>query len=431
MSPALVALLAMTFSAERSVQAAAGGRVEALVGVAPTNPVDVSEAQTAIAIVPVAGLYLRRESYDLIALYRPRLFWRLPNRLNEKRPLLLHQGALQHRLSWSDRSALDSRLGLSIGEVDYVLSSFVFDPSQPTVPNDQVTSLVRAQGSSTFRYVLHRRWESGVGLWGAYNAPLDDDTTGFGTSVTAQLEPFVGYRVDERKLLTLSVGVGGAWFSTGLRQSALLGTPAEDSGDSTFSVISTRLSVTQAVSRQTEAALAVGYVDLRVLQGSELLGTERGEHHTTPTVEAQVQSRVWHERGKDLDAGAFALYRWFFDPILGRPVRRVGGGVFALLALPPRWTASLNVAFFTTVGDDDFEPPAFLAERRFDQTMLRIDAPVTYLLSRFVGLEFGVRSNLRGASVEDGFTLDRVELWAYGALRFVFDPKDQEAGWTR
>lgn len=430
MSLAAAALLAMSFSAERSVQAAAGGRVEALVGVAPTNPLDVSEAQTAIAIVPVAGLHVRRESYDLTALYRPRLFWRLPNRLNEKRPLLLHQGALQHRLRWSDRTALDSRLGLSIGEVDYALSSFVFDPSQPTVPNDQVTSLVRAHGSSTFGHVIHRRWEGGLGLLAAYNAPLDSDTTGFGTSAVAQLEPFVGYRVDERKLLTLSVGVGGSWFSTGLRESSLLGTPAEDSGDSTYSVISTRLSITQAVSRQTEAALAIGYADLRVLQGSELLGTERGEHHTTPTAEAQIQSRVWQERGKSLDAGAFATYRWFFDPILGRPVRRVGGGVFALLGLPPRWTAAANVAFFTSVGDD-FEPPEFLAERRFDQTMLRIDAPVTYALSRYVGLEFGVRSNLRGASPEEGFTLDRVELWVYGALRFVFDPKDMEAGWSR
>lgn len=430
MSAALAALLAMTFSAERSVQAAAGGRVEALVGVVPSNPLDVSQAQAAVAIVPVAGLHVRRESYDLTALYRPRLFWRLPNRLNLARPLLLHQGTLQHRVLWSDRVALDSRLGLSIGEVDYALSSFVFDPTQPTVPNDEVTSLVRVHGSSTLRYAVSRRWGSGLSLLGAYNAPLDGDTTGFGTSAVAELEPFLAHRVDDRNELTLSVGVGASWFSTGLRETSLLGTPAEDSGDSTYSVISPRLRLNHVFSRQTEGAVAFGYVDLRVLQGSELLGTEQGERHATPTADVQMQSRVWQERGKSLSAGAFATYRWFFDPILGRPVRRIGGGTFAMLDLPPDWAAAANLSFFTTLGDD-FEPPEFLADRRFDQTMLRIDVPVSYAVSRYLGVEVGVRSNLRGPSWSEGVVLDRVELWAYGALRFVFDPRDMEAGWAR
>src|SRR5690606_8990861 len=116
---------------------------------------------------------------------------------------------------------------------------------------------------------------------------------------------------------------------------------------------------------------------------------------------------------------------------LGRPVRRLGGGINTLLDLPPDWTGGATVTFFTTVGEEDFEPPEFLTTRRFDQTMLRIDVPVTYDLSRYIGVECGVRSNSRAPALGDGFAINRTELWAYGSIRFVFEPKDSEAGWER
>jgi hypothetical protein len=432
MSVAAALVLAMTFSAERSVQAAAGGRVEAMAGVVPDNPFDPSEPRFAFAIVPVAGLSVQRPRYELTALYRPRAFWRVPNRFNLSRPLLLHQASLDHRYVLSSRTVMQNRFQLSAGEVDYALSSLVFDPAQPTVLNDDVTPVLRAQASSSFGYALQRRWSTGVGLDGSYNAPLyGEDAAGFRTSAVAGVEPFLGHQLDGRNELTLSAYAGLSWFSTGLREQAFWGRPDSESGDTTYAVIAPGLRWSHRITEQTEASLSGGVAYLRVVQGSELLGAREGDAETTPIAEAQMQSQLWRERGRTLLAGAFAQYRWFFDPILGRPVRRVGGGLNATLDLPPDWTVRSALSFFTTVGNDEFAPPEFLTARRFDQTMLRIDVPVTYQASRLIGLEFGIRSNLRGPALGDGVEINRVEFWGYGAVRFVFDPRDSEAGWAR
>jgi hypothetical protein len=92
-----------------------------------------------------------------------------------------------------------------------------------------------------------------------------------------------------------------------------------------------------------------------------------------------------------------------------------------------------TVSFFTTVGQDNFVTgtagvPGVPVRR--DMTMLRIDAPVAYNINQFLGLEFGVRSNLRGPPVSQGLSFDVIEFWAYGALRIVFDPKDKKQGWN-
>src|SRR6188472_3158248 len=134
MLPAAALVWAMNVSAERSVQAAVGGRFEALVGVVPDTSLENTEASVALAVIPVAGLAAQRESYELTLLYRPRVYWRFPNPVDLSRPLLLHQAALTHRLALSRRTSWTNHLDGSIGEVDYTLSSVVFDPTQPTVP---------------------------------------------------------------------------------------------------------------------------------------------------------------------------------------------------------------------------------------------------------------------------------------------------------
>lgn len=432
MSAAAALVLAMTFSAERSVQAAAGGRVEVLAGAVPDNPVQPSRAQMAWAVIPVAGLHVQRQRYELTALYRPRIFWRIPNRLELKRPLLLHQGSLDHRYSISRRTTLQNRLQVSAGEVDYALSSFVFDPSQPTVPNDDVTPLIRGQASSTLTHAISRRLAAGAALFGSYNAPLyGDDASGFRTSAVLELEPFIGYQLDARNDLTFLTAAGFSWFSSGVGEAPLFGVPSAESGATTFAIVAPSLRLRHQFSRTTQASAAGGLGYVRVVQGSDLLGAREGDVDIAPTADVEVQNQTWRSHGRSLNTAAFAQYRWFFDPILGRPVRRLGVGAMAALDLPPDWSVASRVTYFTSIGGDEFEPPEFLSGRRLDQSMLRIDVPVTYEISRYLGLEFGVRSNLRGGEIGSGTGFDRVELWAYGALRFVFDPRDAEAGWSR
>ncbi len=432
MSMAAALVLAMTFSAERSVQVAAGGRVEVLAGAVPDDPLRPSRAQMAVAVIPVLGLHVQRQRYELTGLYRPRVFMRIPNRLDLKRPLLLHQGSIEHRLSWSRRTIWQNRLHLSIGEVDYALSAFVFDPAQPTVPTDDVTPLVRGQASSTLTHAVSRRVATGATLFGAYNAPLyEEDATGFRTSARVEVEPFVGYQLDRRNELTFLTTAGFSWFSLGIGETGVIGTPDADSGATTFAMVAPTLRLRHQLSRTTQGAISGGFGYLQVVQGSEMLGARQGEVEVAPTAGAELQNETWRSHGKSLVTGAFAQYRWFFDPILGRPVRRLGVGAMAALDLPPDWTVRPTVTYFTSIGNDEFEPPEFMSVRRFDQSMLRIDLPVTYEVSRYFGLEFGVRSNLRGPAIGSGGGFTRVELWAYGALRFVFDPKDVEAGWSR
>ncbi len=416
MSPAAALLWAMSVSTERSVEAAVGGRFETLVGVVPDTSFVDARASVAFAVVPVAGLEIQRDRYELAVLYRPRAYWRFPNPVDMSRPLLLHQAALTHRLDLTTRTSWNNHFDGSIGEVDYTLASIVFDPTQPTVPNDSVTKLVRFNASTGLGHQLTHRASTGLTLAASYSAPLDrtENPTYF-TSLGASAEPFYRYVLGGRDQAALAAGVGYAWF--------------QDASNYLF--VTPNLTWTHTFNRQTEGSIAGGVAYVHALDSSELSDTEAGDTDVTPTAEVELRSRAYGERGFYVDAGGTAEYRWFLDPILGRPVRRAGGGLFAQVELPPDWTAGAAVSFFTTVGESAFEP---LDETRFvrrDGTMLRIDAPVTYRLSDLLGLEFGVRSNLRGPPVSEGLDFDRVELWFYGALRVVFDPKDRESGWAR
>jgi hypothetical protein len=376
-----------------------------------------SEASVAMAVIPVAGLDAQRDNYQLSLLYRPRIYWRFPNPVDFTRPLLLHQGVLTHRWSLSRRTTWTNQLDGSIGEIDYTLASAVFDPTQPTVPDESVTKLVRLNAATGIGHRLTTRASTGFTLSGSYSAPLDrDDDPDYLTSLDGVVEPYYTYQFTSRDSGTLAAGAAYAWFQD----------------ESSYFVVTPSLAWGHNFSRRTAGTLGAGVAYLQVLETSEDSGGPTpGEVDFTPTADASIKSRVLGERGMYVDAGAAAEYRWFFDPVVGRPVQRAGGGLFSQVNLPPDWTAGAAVAFFTTVGQSEFEPVQEVGVVRRDETMLRIDAPVTYRISRLVGLEFGVRSTLRGPPVADGLELDRVELWFYGALRLVFDPKDQDDGWSR
>ncbi len=416
MSPAAALLWAMNVSAERSLQAAVGGRFETLVGVVPETSLMDSEASVAMAVIPVAGLDARRQNYQLAILYRPRIYWRFPNPVNFTRPLLLHQGVLTHRLALSRRTSWTNQLDGSIGEIDYTLASAVFDPTQPTVPDESITKLVRVNAATGIGHSLTTRASTGFTLSGSYSAPLNrSEDPDYLTSLDGEIEPYYTYQFGTRDSGTLACAAGYAWFQD----------------ESSFFAVTPSLTWGHDFSRQTAGALGAGLAYLQVLESSDPDGPAPGDTDVTPTAEASIKSRVLGERGMKVDAGVAAEYRWFFDPVLGRPVQRAGGGVFTQVNLPPDWTAGAAVSFFTTVGQDKFEPTEEEGIVRRDETILRIDAPVTYRITRLLGLEFGVRSALRGPPVADGVDLDRVELWFYGALRLVFDPKDQDSGWSR
>lgn len=416
MSPAAALLWAMTFSTERSLQAAVGGRLEAQVGVVPDTSFDDSEASVAFAVVPVAGIQVQSDRTELTALYRPRAYWRFPNPISLERPLILHQANLDHVYQVSPRTSWRNRFAGSIGEVDYSLSSLVFDPSQPSVPSTDVTELVRVGGSTALGHQLTSRTTAGVALEGSYNSPLDtSDEAFFVRSFDAEIAPFWGYAITRRDDVTLGVPVGYAWFDE----------------EATYLIATPNLLFGHDFTRLTSGGLGVGLAYLRVLDSLDPAGPEVGETDVTPTGDARLESRVYGERGKYVDVGAVAQYRWYFDPVLGRPAQRAGGGVFGGMTLPPKWTVGVAVSFYTTVRESVFESAEEEELVRRDQTMLRIDAPVSYDINRFLGLEFGVRSNLRGPALSEGLDLSDVELWFYGALRVVFDPKDKQAGWMR
>jgi hypothetical protein len=284
------------------------------------------------------------------------------------------------------------------------------------VPDESVTKLVRLNAATGIGHTLTSRASTGFTLSGSYSAPLDrSENPDYLTSLEGDIQPYYTYQVTQRDSGTLAVGAGYAWF--------------ED--ESSFFAVAPTVTWGHDFSRRTAGTLGAGVTYLQVLDSSDPGGPEPGDTDVTPTAEASVKSRLHGERGLSVDAGVAAEYRWFFDPVVGRPVQRAGGGFFTQVNLPPDWTAGGAVAFFTTVGEDTFEPEEDLDVVRRDETILRIDAPVTYRISRLVGLEFGVRSTLRGPPVAEGVELDRVELWFYGALRLVFDPKDQDDGWSR
>ncbi len=417
MSPAAALVWAMNVSAERSMQAAVGGRFETLVGVVPDTSLMDAEASVAMALIPVAGMEATRPSYQLTLLYRPRLYWRFPNPVDLSRPLLLHQGLLTHRLVLSPRTSWTNHVDGSIGEVDYTLASVVFDPTQPTVPDDSVTKLVRLNASTGFGHLLTGRASTGVTLSGSYSAPLDRaENPDYLTSLEGAIEPYYRYQFGPRDSGTAAVSAGYAWFQD----------------ESSFFAVSPNFAWGHDFSRRTQGTFGAGVTYMRVLESSDPEeGPAPGDTDITPTADAQIKSRLLGERGMYVDGGAMAEYRWFFDPVVGRPVQRAGGGFFTQAELPPDWSAGAAVSFFTTVGTDRFEPDEDLATIRRDETMLRVDVPITYSLTRLLGLEFGVRSTLRGPPVADGLDFDRVEFWAYGALRLVFDPKDRDSGWSR
>ncbi len=414
MSPAAALVWAMNFSSERSLEAAVGGRFETLVGVVPDTSFSDTEASVAFAVVPVAGLHLMHGRTELTVVYRPRLFWRFPNPVNFSRPLLLHQAGLDHSYQLSPRTTWTNGLDGSIGEIDYALASLVYDPSQPSVPSGEITKIVRVNASSGIGHQLTGRASTGMGVSGSYNSPLDTSDTSYIRSAEAGLTPYYGYRVTSRDAFTLGAGVGYAWFEN----------------ESTYLAVTPNLQLSHDFSRRTSGSLGGGVAYMRVMETTDPDGPAPGDTDFSPTADLSLKSRVYGKRGESVETGVFAQYQWYFDPVLGRPVQRAGGGLLGAMELAPDWTAGLSVSFFTTVGEDEFATTEEMDVVRQDQTMLRIDAPISYDINPLLGLEFGVRSNLRGPPIADGLAFTDVEFWAYGALRIVFDPKDKDQGWT-
>ncbi len=417
MSALGILILALEFSAERSVEVAAGGRVETQVGVVPVSDQADAQPSVAVSVIPVLGLQHKSERLELTGLYRPRIYWRFPNRIGLMRPLILHQLRLVHSWRFSPRTEWDNSFFGSIGEVDYTLASNVFPESQPTVPTEDVIDLVRLNAQTGVQHAFSRRANGALSLRGTYNTPLGDvSELTYQESITADLVPSVGFAATRRDAIDFSVGMGFAW--------------SED--ESTYIAATPQADYTRQFGRQSFGRIGAGIAYVELLHASNFPGASpAGTTEVTPIGDAEFQTMVWSERGQRLDLGAFGSFLWFYDPVLARPVRRLGFGVNALFDAPPDWTAAATVSFFTTIGEGAFSEGVDGELVRQDETALRVDVPVTYAIDDRLGLEFGVRSALRGPPLSDGLALDQVEAWFYGALRIVFDPDDRAASWNR
>jgi hypothetical protein len=167
--------------------------------------------------------------------------------------------------------------------------------------------------------------------------------------------------------------------------------------------------------RQIASALQSS-LDFGYFVAQRVRGDRRGELKVFPVGQAIMTGRLRARATHSVEGRLAAGVTGYFDRI--RDVVQPRGQAQAELMtyIPAHWAAGFNFGFFTPISRD----PVVLADGTLadDETVLRLQTPVTYTINDRTAFEFGTVFSIRGSHLTtDDFRVGRFEAWAYVAVR--------------
>jgi hypothetical protein len=448
--PAFACCLLLAAFSSSVVEAAAGADGEVAVGRAPVDFAGPSRDAVTFTLTPGVGLHLRSGSSNFVFSYTPRVFFRLPNALGVDHPLVLHQVGLDHTVDVGKDITWASSANMSIGEIDYTAAGVVFDPALSSVVKTSITDILRSTVQTGFKWGIspHLKFNWDVGA--EYTTTLDGNgsnptaadtataaaaTSFYGSQVPASFQlrtkPDLSYAVDRDNHIAAGFDVTYQWFKETAR----------------YLLLSPELTWQTQLSRRTQLELSGGIAYVWTLQA--VIPTVSKKNSLGGTGNIALTSEMYRSGATKLKTAFNADLEWYFDPILGTSQPRAGAKASGELTFGRKWLIGPNASFYTVLRKINIllqVPPGTVVDQQTqtdiageyqqliaapDQTVLRLELPIRYQLSRAAALTFGVRSAFRGRALpQPGFRLDeQVEYWAFVGLAVRFATSEDRGTW--
>jgi hypothetical protein len=412
------------------VEGGVGADTEVAAGRAPVDLDGPEENSIALTGTPAVGLRIHDETHTFTTTYAPRFYYRIPNPLEVRRPLVLHQIGLGYENLIDISTQWITNAHVNVGELDYTTASLVFDPQAAALQQD-VAQVARVDGESTLRHSTSRRATLQLTLQGEYTTPINTpdavvapapteppvDPTVVAPvageilkSASGTVRPELRYVLTRRDFLTTSLRVSYQWFSNGGR----------------FVVISPQIGWERRLTPRTTFVSSAGPLYVFTLDAAP--GNDDDNFIGGGGV-LELRSILSRSDGAELTGHISGTVDWFFDPLAGTSDPRATLELGAAARFGRDWTFTPTASFSTLLREDSDGAAAVL--ERTDATVLRAELPVRYAITRAVQFNFGGRGSLRGTRLgSDDFRLnEQLEAWVYVGLSVAFATSGEPAPW--
>ncbi len=395
------------------VDVSGGVSVELRGGIAPPSAQDPAEPAMLTIVTPDLDMeYASRRGAVFNLGYTPRVQYRIRNRLDIKRPILLHQGYASYQEQLDRRWLLGVNLSGSVGETDYNSAPAVLDDTsiQAQAPEVDVLSIATTSARIDVSGRLSRRHTLRFGPRFVYRTPLnvpavdpdDPDTQvvlGVPEQLNAGLELGLATAVTPVDTVDVSVTPGFFDYSSGQAQ----------------------FFTTQALGewrRQLRPSLRSG-LGLGVFGSALLGGTAEAPPPILPVGQASLDGGLVRRSSHSVDASITAGIIPYFDRVQTALAPRATLSGTVTVTLPPRWTARAILAAVTNATAQPRTIGTGVNARDATETQFRLALPATYEIDDNQQFEFGLLMSVRAPHLtSNDFRFNQLETWLYVAYRF-------------
>ncbi len=355
------------------IDVAAAVEAQTGAGVLPLLPDEPSTPALDSSLVFLSGMRTTSARTTFEISYRPRLVLQFPNLLDAVRPLLLHQVLLSYRSSLTERTAIETSIAGSAGEVSYIAQQQVFAPgSSPT----ELVPLVFGTVSSNLSHRTSRRNTVTAGLSSGYSAPLGSsevDTAVFPESFDAAATLSDAYSLTQRDQLEVT-GTSQYFQVTQYNPDVTLALDLE------LSTFGASVTWTHRLSERTSVGLTSGGALTYTLGTGEMGFIPEGTF---------LHDTNWRAGQTGYSSTFNAGVRGFLDRLAGTysPQGFVSWSLGAKIGR--LWTTGVSAFASTSLASEPVVPPQYESFGSLEQL-------TAFRVSQNAQLRFGVRSSVRG-----------------------------------
>ena len=354
--------------------------------------------------------------------YAPRAQLRLPNRLDIKRPLLLHQMYATYEVQMSRKWSLASDFSGSVGELSYTTLGVALGASQSALPTSAVTEYAVGVGEIRFTGAVAPRHQIDIYPFGQIRTPV----------LHSRHEAEINGRPLPQQARA-NLGLAYTYLATPLDSLQVRTEPGvvDYNNETTFVAIDNRVGWGRRLGPLTDLSLDAGVFGARALRSTAASSTAAGSSRVFPVGSATVSGRLRSRASHWVDGSVTTAVTGFFDRVRERVEPRLRLQADIMVTLPPRWLMGVIFSAFSPLtrnprmdvtGVEVFSPTLTLprvAPAR-DELVFRAQTPFTYTLNDHAAFEIGTAVSVRSSHpAARPFGFSRLETWLYIAVRFA------------
>lgn len=375
-------------------------------GWAPVSQYAPPSAGVVFVLTPTGILNHTHRRFGTLTLsYTPRIFFRQPNQLSLRRPLVYHQLNLTYRRGLSTRWQMASTLAGRYGELDYNAAGQGFDAGQTDVGDASVLSFASGDATVAFTGQVTPRTTMLVSLLGGHRRPValeTDGATGGGLATAARtygtLNLAPGYRLTTRDNVTLGVTSSVFDFDPG----------------SVFTSLDTRVGYQRFLQDDLQLYMNAGVFTSILLARQDAVIDQRPVL-AFPVGDVGVNGRLKSRARYRIDGGGSIGTFGLYEASSGRVVYRGRATAATAVTFPPRWSAGINLQLMSSTTR---APQTAVGGRRRPETFGSVQTPIRYTIDPTKAVDFGVIVSVRAPHLLVLSRVDTaVEAWAYVSFR--------------